>query len=77
MYHTRQLKPQLVILLDDKVKTEDIPKDLIGRPFCTYPKSLRAEDENCHKLLGLLLNTEPIQISNDVIENIENIETMV
>ncbi|XP_066910279.1 uncharacterized protein [Clytia hemisphaerica] len=63
LYQSKQQNPKLVILLDDKIKTEMLPKDLSGRTFCFLPKRYdQKDDERCNKLLGHLLNVEPIQI---------------
>lgn len=54
---------QLVIVLEHDVNPNDIPTELKGLPYCLYPKRLKIpEDENSRKLIGLLLDIEPLQI---------------
>ena len=62
LYQSKQQNPKLVILLDDKIKDEMLPKDLSGRTFCYLPKKYQKDDERCNKLLGHLLNVEPIRV---------------
>ena len=63
MYHSCQRTPQLVIVLDD-VKKEEIPHEFRGRYHCIYPKKLNDNEETCRYLMGILLDTEPIQLSS-------------
>ena len=64
LYQTRQKSPNLIILKEDKVKTEHIPKEFCGRPICKYPSKYTDSDEICNKIIGLLLDTEPIQLQD-------------
>lgn len=65
-HHSCQPTPELVVLLDG-VKQKAIPDLCKGRTLCQYPKTLRVNDDNLSKLLGLLLDTERYQIANETV----------
>ena len=66
MYQSCHRTPRLVIVLDD-VKKEEIPNEFRGRYHCIYPKKLNENEETCQYLIGILLDTEPIQLSSSKI----------
>ncbi|XP_057290495.1 uncharacterized protein LOC130613185 isoform X2 [Hydractinia symbiolongicarpus] len=61
LYHACQTVPDVVILLDN-VNKNDVPTVCKGRGCCSFPSSINENDSDCKRLIGLLLEIEPIQI---------------
>lgn len=60
MYQSLQ-RVQLVLILDG-VKSEEIPDEFRGRFYLKFPKNFTKEDDSCCRLMGLLLDEEPLII---------------
>ena len=65
MYHSCQRTPNIVLLVDPDVKQDMIPHVFRDMFHCTYPKVLGEKDEAFNTLIGMLLDTEPIQVAKN------------
>jgi len=62
LYHNCQRTPNIALVLEEGIKKDDIPPVLRAMHHCTYPKKLSDKNDAFTMLLGILLDTEPIQI---------------
>ena len=61
LYKSMQRKPQIILVLCG-VKSQEVPVEFCGRPYFKYPEKFDDKDNDFQRLLGILTNTEPIQL---------------
>ena len=57
-----QKSPKIALVLEDGILKDDIPPVFRTMHHCPYPKKFDQSNREFTELLGILLDTEPIQM---------------
>ena len=62
MYQSCQRTPKVVIMIESGISGDLIPPTYRNLYHCSYPKQYKETDEAFNTLVGMLLDTEPVQV---------------
>ena len=60
-YQERQKTPHVAIVLDG-VKEDALPEVFRGRIHARYPKTFHSDDDDAQRIVGLVLDEEPLRL---------------
>jgi len=64
LYHNCQKTTKIALVLEDGIRKDDIPPVFRAMHHCAYPKKFNDKSDAFTALLGILLDTEPIQMES-------------
>ena len=59
-FENNNINSKLLIITDRNIKAPDLPQPFVNRRVLRFPKEFTQTDEDCGRIVGMLLGSEPV-----------------